>query len=120
LTRPFRQRMAAHNRSNRDHSISKNALTISHRGKMAHNGRTPAQIPGLSKMTVKNARPEPPCATRISRTLRRIRPCVRLSLRTRISCLAALDGAACAAFIKESRMEPATANNTNRKSGKAA
>jgi hypothetical protein len=37
----------------------------------------------------------------------------------RISCLAALETAACAAFIKESRMECASATNTNRKSGTA-
>jgi hypothetical protein len=35
----------------------------------------------------------------------------------RISCLAALETAACAAFIKESRMECASATNTNSKSG---
>jgi hypothetical protein len=34
-------------------------------------------------------------------------------------CLATLDAAACAAFIKESRMELASAANTNRKSGEA-
>ena len=34
--------------------------------------------------------------------------------------LAALDTAACAAFLKESRMEPANVDNTNRKSGPAA
>jgi hypothetical protein len=38
----------------------------------------------------------------------------------RISCLAALETAACAAFIKESRMERVSATNTNRKSGTAA
>jgi hypothetical protein len=38
---------------------------------------------------------------------------------TRISCLATLDTGACAAFIKESRLELASANNTNRKSGKS-
>jgi hypothetical protein len=37
--------------------------------------------------------------------------------RTRISCLATLDAAACAAFNKESRMELASVTNTNRKSG---
>ena len=81
---------------------------------------TTRRNPGPSRMTAKNARPEPPRAPRISYTLCGTGPRVRLSLRTRISCLAVLDGAACAAFIKESRMEPANANNTNRKSGKAA
>jgi hypothetical protein len=37
---------------------------------------------------------------------------------TRISCFATMDGAACAAFIKESRMELASATNINRKSGR--
>jgi hypothetical protein len=36
---------------------------------------------------------------------------------TRISCLATPDTATCAAFIKESRMESANANQPNRKSG---
>jgi hypothetical protein len=36
-----------------------------------------------------------------------------------ISCLAALETATCAAFIKESRMERGSATNTNRKSGTA-
>jgi hypothetical protein len=39
--------------------------------------------------------------------------------RTRISCHAALDTAACAAFSKESRVKFANASNTNRKSGAA-
>jgi len=36
-----------------------------------------------------------------------------------VSCLAALETATCAAFIKESRMERGSATNTNRKSGMA-
>jgi hypothetical protein len=36
--------------------------------------------------------------------------------RAGISCLAALETAACATFIKESRMEHASTANTNRKS----
>jgi hypothetical protein len=36
-----------------------------------------------------------------------------------ITCLAALETATCAAFIKESRMERGSATNTNRKSGTA-
>jgi hypothetical protein len=39
--------------------------------------------------------------------------------RTRISCHAALETTACAAFIKESRMKFANATNINRKSGEA-
>jgi hypothetical protein len=39
--------------------------------------------------------------------------------RTRISCHAALDKTACAAFIKESRMKFVSATNLNRKSGVA-
>ena len=39
--------------------------------------------------------------------------------RTRISCHAALETTACAAFSKESRMKFANATNTNRKSGVA-
>jgi hypothetical protein len=39
--------------------------------------------------------------------------------RTRISCHAALDMTACAAFVKESRMKIANATNLNRKSGVA-
>jgi hypothetical protein len=39
--------------------------------------------------------------------------------RTRISCHAALETPACAAFSKESRMKSANATNTNRKSGVA-
>jgi len=39
--------------------------------------------------------------------------------RTRISCHAALDIAACAAFVKESRMRIANATKLNRKSGVA-
>ena len=39
---------------------------------------------------------------------------------TRISCHAALDMAACAAFRKESRMKFANATNLDRKSGEAA
>jgi hypothetical protein len=39
--------------------------------------------------------------------------------RTRISCHAALDMAACAAFRKESRMKLANATNLDRKSGVA-
>ena len=39
--------------------------------------------------------------------------------RTRISCHAALETTACAAFGKESRMKLANATNTNRKSGAA-
>jgi hypothetical protein len=39
--------------------------------------------------------------------------------RTRISCHAALDRAACAAFRKESRMKFADATNLDRKSGVA-
>jgi hypothetical protein len=39
--------------------------------------------------------------------------------RTRISCHAALETTACAAFSKESRMDFASATNTNRKSGVA-
>jgi hypothetical protein len=39
--------------------------------------------------------------------------------RTRISCHAALDTAACAAFVKESRMKFANATKFNRKSGVA-
>jgi hypothetical protein len=35
---------------------------------------------------------------------------------TRISCLATLDAATCAAFLKESRMEHANVTNANRKS----
>ncbi len=38
---------------------------------------------------------------------------------TRISCHAALETTACAAFSKESRMKFANATNTNRKSGVA-
>jgi hypothetical protein len=37
--------------------------------------------------------------------------------RTRISCLATLDTATCAAFIKESRMNFPNANQLDRKSG---
>jgi hypothetical protein len=40
-----------------------------------------------------------------------------LDTSARISCLGTLDAAAYAAFIKESRMELASATNTNRKSG---
>jgi len=43
-----------------------------------------------------------------------------LEHRTRISCLATPDTATCAAFIKESRMESANANQPNRKSGGTA
>ena len=39
--------------------------------------------------------------------------------RSRISCRAALDIAACAAFVKESRMKIANATKFNRKSGVA-
>jgi hypothetical protein len=39
--------------------------------------------------------------------------------RTRISCHAAMDMAACAAFVKESRMEIANATKLNKKSGVA-
>jgi hypothetical protein len=39
--------------------------------------------------------------------------------RTRISCHAALDIAACAAFVKESSMKCANATNFHRKSGGA-
>jgi hypothetical protein len=39
--------------------------------------------------------------------------------RTRISCHAALETTACAAFSKESRMKFADATNINRKSGGA-
>jgi hypothetical protein len=39
--------------------------------------------------------------------------------RTRISCHAALETTACAAFSKESRMKFSNATNTNRKSGVA-
>jgi hypothetical protein len=39
---------------------------------------------------------------------------------TRISCHAALDMAACASFLKESRIKFANATNLDRKSGEAA
>jgi hypothetical protein len=50
------------------------------------------------------------------------RPAKELSFRperTRISCHAALETTACAAFSTESRMNVANATNTNRKSGVA-
>jgi hypothetical protein len=50
------------------------------------------------------------------------RPTTNLSSRperTRISCHVALDMAACAAFVKESRMKIANATKLNRKSGVA-